>query len=120
MDKCSELADLWRELKDLLVEKPRGFCDTVWVPSHAMEEFADVDLERKRREKLERARAQTNWQELWLTYNDHADSVAKRARERHPVPREVVARVRRVDSLAKRALLASVGAVSDACPASRR
>ena len=68
-------------------------------------------LEQKRLDKLSRARAQAGWHEDWLLYNDRADKAAGRARERHPVPAAVQARVRQVDDVARRALRAAVCAV---------
>ena len=29
----SELADLWRELRQVLLHKPPGFCSSIWAPS---------------------------------------------------------------------------------------
>ena len=110
----SEMVDLWRALRDELVAKPPNFCSAVWVPSHAMEAFSDPELEQKRLEKLRRARSQHGWQELWLTYNDRADAAAGRARDRHPVSAQSVARVHAVDSVARRALHASVEALEGA------
>ena len=84
-----------------------------------MVELADPELEQKRRDKLQQARAQSHWQEIWMAYNDHADKAATRARRRHPVPVEEVARVKRIDCLARRALLAAVEAVQAAGDARR-
>ena len=93
IDLRSEMADLWRELKEILQDKAAGFCDAIWVPSHAMQPLTDPDLEAKRCEKLRRARSQANWREEWLEYNDRADQAATRARRRHPVQPDAVARV---------------------------
>ena len=85
-----------------------------------MEALADAEQERKRQEKLQRARAKLSWREEWLTFNDNADAAATRARRRHPVPAEAAATIRRVDAFARQALWAAVEAVEAAAPPSRR
>ena len=84
-----------------------------------MVELANPKLEAKRLDKLQRARAQANWREEWLGYNQNADDAATRARRRHPVPAEEVARIGRIDDLAARALRAAAEAVELASPPRR-
>ena len=110
----SELADLWRQLRVYLLDKPAGFCTSIWVPSHAMVAETDPEREEKRQEKLQRAKAQRGWHEEWLVYNEHADKAAGRAKNRHPVPRTAVERIGRVDALARQSLKAAAQAVEDA------
>ena len=114
VDLRSEMADLWRDLQQLLLERPASFCSAIWVPSHGLEAASDPDAEEKRLAKLRRARAQQGWQEEWLLHNDRADKAAGRARQRHPVPTAAVDRVKRVGKLAKRTLRAAVEAVEAA------
>ena len=82
-----------------------------------MQEETGPEKERKRLEKLERARSQAGWSEEWLHYNDCADRVAGRARDRFPVPAELVNHVQRVDGLAGRAFLAAAASVDEAAAA---